>query len=114
MVIINGKIVRQLKMPPVKKREPPNPWRKQRRLVFKGKQQKLRSGLRRTGLVKNRRGRIVSAKLSERGKKSVWCRAVSAARRRLGLKGMHLLKKGGEFYKEAKKIQRKLLLTGKL
>merc|ERR1711994_41303 len=62
--------------------------------VLSGRKQKTSGGLRREDLVKNRHGRVVSRKMSARGKRSwassklkIWNDAVKKARKALGLKG---------------------------
>jgi hypothetical protein len=44
-------------------------------------------GLKKDALIKNKNGRIVSKKMSARGKASKWIKAVTAARKALGIKG---------------------------
>merc|ERR1712060_578943 len=61
--------------------------------VFSGKKQKTLSGLTKDGLMKNKRGKIVSKKSSARAKKAytktlkAWGDAVKAAREALGVTG---------------------------
>merc|ERR1711862_852522 len=54
---------------------------------FAGKAGKTKSGLKKTDLVKNKSGKIVSKKSSARGKASPWIAAVKAARTALKIKG---------------------------
>merc|ERR1712112_18746 len=62
--------------------------------VFRGTKVKTSGGLKKTDLVKNKNGKVVSRKASERSKKIIkkngldkWFKAVSAARKALGVKG---------------------------
>merc|ERR1712087_532902 len=62
--------------------------------VFSGRKEKTSGGLTAASLAKNRSGRIVSKKRSERGRKAYqnsalkkWADAVKAARKALGLTG---------------------------
>merc|ERR1719231_1965585 len=57
-----------------------------KRHVFAGKSTKTASGLAKGDLVKNKAGKIVSKKLSAKGKKSPWIAAVAAARKALNIK----------------------------
>merc|ERR1712241_958060 len=63
-------------------------------LVFNGRKEKTVGGMTKSNLVKNRFGKIVSKKASERAKKNfassglkAWCDAVKAARKALNLTG---------------------------
>merc|ERR1712176_1611489 len=61
--------------------------------VFSGRKEKTVGGLRKADLKKNKNGKVVSKKQSEKGKKSFkwiqkWCFAVKSARKALGIKGM--------------------------
>merc|ERR1711991_839885 len=75
--------------------------------VWKGKIVKTVGGLKKDSLVKSKSGKIVSKKLSLKGKKlytkygSKWMAAVSKARKALGIKGFVAIKKGSAFYKKA-------------
>ena len=55
--------------------------------VFKGLIMKSKGGLKKDALTKNKNGRIVSKKLSLKGKKSKWMAAVAKARAALKVKG---------------------------
>merc|ERR1719188_2010412 len=62
--------------------------------VFKGTKVKTSGGLKKSDLKKNKAGKIVSIKASNRAKKSkgyskimAWSKAMSAARKSLGIKG---------------------------
>merc|ERR1719336_2245008 len=64
-------------------------------LVFNGRKEKTVGGMTKSNLVKNRFGKIVSKKASERAKKNfassglkAWCDAVKAARKALNLTGL--------------------------
>merc|ERR1711978_829468 len=65
-----------------------------RSTVFSGRKEKTLSGLKKTDLMKNKTGRIVSKKASARAKKNYansglkkWADACKKARKELGLKG---------------------------
>merc|ERR1712224_435040 len=63
-----------------------------RSTVFKGLKEKTATGLKKTDLMKNKNGKIVTKKSSLRGKKDytrikAWTDATMAARKALGLKG---------------------------
>merc|ERR1712183_836689 len=79
----------------------------QRRHVFAGKADKSEGGLKKGDLIKNKAGRIVSKKASARAKANTWMVAVKAARAALKIKGFLACKKGSEFYKKAKELQKK-------
>ena len=85
--------------------------------VFKGTKVKTIGGLKKTELIKNKRGHIVSKKLSAKGKALFnkygrkWMSAVKEARKSLGIKGFQaiggkttkgqvLLKRARSFYKK--------------
>merc|ERR1712203_108091 len=60
--------------------------------VFSGRKEKTQGGVTKAGLVKNRRGKVVSKKMSAQGKKAfgrikAWADATKAARKALGIKG---------------------------
>merc|ERR1719421_574502 len=67
--------------------------------VFKGKIMKTKGGLSASTLMKNKHGRVVSKKLSAKGKASKWMKAVAAARKALGIKGFQVV--GGKSAKGA-------------
>ena len=80
-------------------------------MVFKGKKVKTVGGLKKDSLTKNKHGRVVSKKLSAKGKKSKWMTAVVKARAALKVKGFcavggktaagkALLAKAKSFYKK--------------
>ena len=79
--------------------------------VFKGTKAKTSGGLTKADLKKNKRGKIVSAKASNRAKSSksgmkiaAWGLALKAARKQLGIKGFKACKKGSALYKATKAI----------
>merc|ERR1719263_1742719 len=74
------------------------------RRVFAGKLEHTKGGVTKTGLVKNKGGRIVSRKASLRAKKSPWIAAVKAARSALKIKGFVAVKKGTPLYAKAKEL----------
>merc|ERR1712072_747409 len=75
-----------------------------RRHAFFGKIDKTKTGLKKTDLVKNKAGRIVSKKASQRAKASPWLAAVKQARKDLKIKGFCAIKKGTPLYKKAKEL----------
>ena len=77
--------------------------------VFRGTKAKTGSGLKKSDLMKNKNGKIVSRKASANGKKAYarikgWTVAVTKARKFLGLKGFIAVKKGSPLYKKAKEF----------
>merc|ERR1711978_76688 len=79
--------------------------------VFKGKKEKTVGGLTKANLTKNKFGKVVSKKASDRGKRSKWAVAVAKARKELKCKGFvpiggktapgkALLAKARSFYKK--------------
>merc|ERR1719420_1597867 len=56
-------------------------------MVFKGSKVKTVGGLKKDALTKNKHGKVVSKKLSAKGKKSKWMTAVVKARAALKVKG---------------------------
>ena len=78
-------------------------------VVFRGTKSKTTSGLKKSDLMKNKNGKIVSRKASANGKKAYarikgWTVAVTKARKFLGLKGFIAVKKGSPLYKKAKEF----------
>merc|ERR1719373_826447 len=80
-------------------------------MVFKGSKAKTVGGLKKESLTKNKYGKIVSKKMSAKGKKSPWMAAVAKARKDLKVKGFQivggktaagqaLLKKAKSYYKK--------------
>merc|ERR1711865_36386 len=78
-----------------------------KRHAFAGKIDKTNGGLAKSGLVKNKSGRVVSKKASLRAKKSPWIAAVQSARKELKIKGFCAIKKGTPLYKKAKELYAK-------
>merc|ERR1711964_37204 len=75
-----------------------------KRHAFFGKIAKTASGLNKGDLVKNKHGKIVSKKMSAKGKKNTWIVAVNKARAALKVKGFCAIKKGTPLYKKAKEL----------
>merc|ERR1711985_205769 len=79
-------------------------------VVFRGTKAKTRSGLTKSDLVKNKRGKIVTKKQHAKGKAlfathaKAWVSAVQKARKALGLKGFVAIKKGTPLYNKAKEL----------
>merc|ERR1712146_637842 len=65
---------------------------------------KSKSGLKKSDLVQNKHGRVVSKKNHLRGKQSPWIAAVQKARKELKIKGFSVIKKGTPLYKKAKEL----------
>ena len=75
-----------------------------KRHAFFGKLDKTATGLKKTDLVQNKHGRVVSKKNHLRGKQSPWIAAVQKARKELKIKGFSVIKKGTPLYKKAKEF----------
>merc|ERR1719146_218833 len=80
-----------------------------RSVVFRGTKEKTVSGLKKTDLMKNKRGKIVSKKAHASALKRYsnvkgWTAAVQKARKALGVKGFVAIKKGTPLYKKAKEL----------
>ena len=78
-------------------------------VVFRGTKSKTTSGLKKSDLMKNKNGKIVSRKQSANGKKAYthikgWTVAVTKARKFLGLKGFIAEKKGSPLYKKSEGV----------
>ena len=78
-------------------------------VVFRGTKAKTYTGLTKSDLVQNKRGKIVTKKQLAAGKKSYanikgWTVAVQKARKALGVKGFVAVKKGTALYKKAKEL----------
>merc|ERR1712185_222402 len=73
-------------------------------MVLRGSKAKTVGGLKASDLTKNKNGRIVSKKLSAKGKKSPWMAAVKKARAALKIKGFVAIKKGSPLYLKAKEF----------
>merc|ERR1711860_337314 len=78
-----------------------------KRHAFVGKIAKTATGLSKSDLVKNKSGKVVSKKMSLKGKKSPWIAACNAARKALGIKGFCAIKKGSDLYNRAKALYKK-------
>merc|ERR1711918_13403 len=75
-----------------------------RRHAFLGKIDKTKTGLKKSDLIRNKSGRVVSKKQSQRMKASPWLAAVKKARAELKIKGFFAIKKGTPLYKRAKEL----------
>merc|ERR1712232_1374580 len=84
--------------------------------VWRGSKTKTVGGLKKTDLLKNKNGKVVSKKMHLNGKKawkriSAWTTAVSKARKALGIKGFVPVGgktlKGQAFLKKAKSFYKK-------
>merc|ERR1712139_667368 len=73
-------------------------------MVLRGTKAKTVGGLKASDLTKNKNGKIVSKKMSAKGKKSPWMAAVKKARAALKLKGFVAIKKGTPLYLKAKEF----------
>merc|ERR1711982_264837 len=78
-------------------------------VVFRGTKAKTYTGLTKSDLVLNKRGKIVSKKQASNGKKAYanikgWTVACQKARKALGVKGFLVIKKGTPLYKKAKEL----------
>ena len=78
-------------------------------VVFRGSKAKTYTGLTKSDLVLNKRGKIVSKKQASNGKKAYanikgWTVACQKARKALGVKGFLAIKKGTPLYKKAKEL----------
>merc|ERR1712224_381248 len=80
-----------------------------RSVVFHGTKDKTYTGLTKSDLIKNKRGKIVTKKSVAAGKKAYanikgWTVACQKARKALGIKGFVAIKKGSALYKKAKEL----------
>merc|ERR1711988_1385417 len=78
-------------------------------VVLRGTKEKTVGGLRKTDLMKNKRGKIVSKKAHAAALKRYssikgWITAVQKARKALGVKGFQAVKKGSPLYTKAKEL----------
>merc|ERR1712127_721223 len=73
-------------------------------MVLRGSKGRTVGGLKATDLIKNKNGKVVSKKLSAKGKKSPWIAAVKKARAALKIKGFCAIKKGTPLYKKSKEF----------
>merc|ERR1719367_1932594 len=88
-----------------------------RAAVFSGMKEKTQSGLKKTDLIKSKRGKIVSKKSSAAAKKKYqgskvqkWIKCCTAARKQLNIKGFVAFNKGPEgkaLYAKAKSLYAK-------
>merc|ERR1719149_480212 len=77
-----------------------------RRHAFAGKIAKTATGLKKSDLVKNKHGKVVSKKMHAKGKANPWIIACNKARAALKIKGFSLIKKGTPLYKKAKELMK--------
>merc|ERR1711977_384221 len=77
-----------------------------KRHAFFGKIDKTATGLKKTDLVQNKTGKIVSKKKAALAKARFggWLSAVAKARKALNIKGFSAIKKGTPLYKKAKEL----------
>merc|ERR1719347_2308118 len=86
--------------------------------VFNGSKEKTTSGLKKSDLTRNKNGKVVSKKSSARAKKAYqknglakWTKAVSAAKKSLGIKGFQIIggktSKGQALLKKARSLFKK-------
>merc|ERR1719367_759827 len=79
--------------------------------VFRGTKEKTYTGLKKSDLMKNKYGKVVTKKSHARGQKNKWSQACTRARKALGIKGFcpfggktqqgkALLAKARSFYKK--------------
>jgi len=78
-------------------------------VVFRGNKDKTVGGLKKTDLVMNKRGKIVSKKASAQGKRRFsyikgWLAAVQKARKALKVTGFVAIKRGTPLYLKAKEF----------
>merc|ERR1711981_886160 len=73
-------------------------------MVLRGSKAKTVGGLTAKDLTRNKAGKIVSKKLSAKGKASPWITAVKKARAALKVKGFCAIKKGTPLYQKAKEF----------
>merc|ERR1712151_927683 len=77
--------------------------------VFSGRKVKTATGLKKSDLMKNKTGKIITKKQHAAGKKAYaqikgWTVAVQKAKKELGVTGFVAVKKGSALYKKAKEI----------
>merc|ERR1711957_655267 len=77
--------------------------------VLKGTRVKTQGGLERSDLMKNKRGKVVSRKASQRSKNNPWMKACNAARKALGITGFAIIggntAQGKALYAKAKSLR---------
>merc|ERR1712203_417928 len=104
-----GKAMKAMKAMKAKKVSVIAKGKKMRAAVFSGSKTKTSTGLKKSDLMKNKRGKIVTKRSNLSGKKNfsriaAWVSAVTKARADLKLKGFIACKKGSPLYKKAKEI----------
>lgn len=67
------------------------------------KEVRTKTGLKKSQLMKNKRGKVVTKRQNSAGKKNLWAQAVKQAREDLKLKEFQPLTKDSELYKQAQK-----------
>merc|ERR1712198_293519 len=79
--------------------------------VFRGTKLKTKGGLTKKDLMKNKQGKVISKKRYATGRKNFknggiakWSKAVTEARKNLGITGFYAVTKGTALSKEARKI----------
>merc|ERR1719230_1045864 len=79
--------------------------------VLSGRKEKTVGGLKKSDLRRNKSGKVVSIKASNRGKKNKWAQACAQARKALGIKGFCAFggksKQGQDLLKKARSIYKK-------
>merc|ERR1719271_2006636 len=75
-------------------------------MVLRGSKAKTVGGLTAKDLTRNKSGKIVSKKMSARGKTNTWIIAVKKARAALKVKGFAAIKKGTPLYQKAKEFMK--------
>ena len=98
------KAMKALTKPKALKAKPEISARLAKRLVWAGKLAKTAGGLSKADLIKNKHGKIVSKKLSQRGHKCGWMVCCIAARWELNIKGFAAIKKKTHLYERAKEF----------
>ena len=82
-----------------------------RAAVFNGRKEKTYTGLKKSDLIKNKSGKIVTRKASALGKKNKFMNAVIAARKALGIKGFQAVggktAKGQALLKKVRSLYKK-------
>merc|ERR1711904_726157 len=78
-------------------------------VVLRGGKEKTYTGLKKSDLMKNKKGKVATKKQHAAGKKAFklikgWLDACLKAKKELGLKGFVPIKKGSAIYKKAKEL----------
>mmetsp|Transcript_31387 Transcript_31387/g.42440 ORF Transcript_31387/g.42440 Transcript_31387/m.42440 type:complete len:125 (+) Transcript_31387:1-375(+) len=79
-------------------------------MVYKGRREKTVGGLKASDIMRNKYGKYVSKKRSAQGKNSSWSKAISDARKALGMTGFVLINfwpEGEVLYAKAKALHDK-------